>query len=104
MRAGYSATSNGKMAKRLVADRRHGCVETGPPVSIHQSVWGALIPSENHAVALEPLKFEECHRATESGAPRVKGVPRRASRDLPAPATADIQHDAGPTGRPPAPA
>lgn len=48
-----------EMVKRLVADGRYDYIETGSLVSIKQNVRDILIPSEEHAVALEPLDFEE---------------------------------------------
>lgn len=48
-----------EMIKRLVADGRYDYIETGSLISIRQNVKDILIPSEEHAVALEPLDFEE---------------------------------------------
>ena len=48
-----------QMIKHLVADGRYDYIETGSLVSIKQNVQDILIPSEEEAMQLNPLDFEE---------------------------------------------
>ena len=45
--------------KHLVADGRYDYIETGSLISIRDNVKGILIPSEEHAVQMYPMDFEE---------------------------------------------
>lgn len=45
--------------KYLVADRRYDYIETGSLVSIRRNVKGIVIPSEEHAIDMYPMDFEE---------------------------------------------
>jgi hypothetical protein len=45
--------------KHLVADRRFDYVETGSLISIRRNVKDIMIPSEEHAVKMYPMDFEE---------------------------------------------
>lgn len=45
--------------KYLVADGRYDYIETGSLVSIRRNVKDIVIPSEEHAVAMYPMDFEE---------------------------------------------
>ena len=45
--------------KHLVADGRYDYVETGSLISIRDNVKDILIPSEEHAVKMYPMDFEE---------------------------------------------
>ncbi len=45
--------------KRLVADGRYDYIETGSLVSIHENVRDIRIPSEERAMDLNPMDFEE---------------------------------------------
>lgn len=47
------------LIKYLVADGRYDYIETGSLLSIRQNVEGIIIPSEEEAVGLGPLDFEE---------------------------------------------
>ena len=47
------------LIKYLVADGRYDYVETGSLLSIRQNIEGIVIPSEEEAMRLEPLDFEE---------------------------------------------
>lgn len=47
------------MIKYLVADGRYDYVETGSLLSIRQNVEGIVIPSEEHALELNPFDFDE---------------------------------------------
>ena len=47
------------LIKYLVADGRYDYIETGSLLSIRQNVEGIIIPSEEEAVSLGPLDFEE---------------------------------------------
>ena len=48
-----------QMIKYLVADGRYDYIETGSLVSIKQNVQDIVIPSEEDAMQLNPLDFEE---------------------------------------------
>lgn len=50
--------------KHLVADARYDYIETGSLVSIKKNVKDILIPSEEHALQMYPLDFEEFLWAT----------------------------------------
>ena len=45
--------------KHLVADRRYDYIETGSLVSIKKNVKDIMLPSEEHAVEMFPMDFEE---------------------------------------------
>ena len=45
--------------KQLVADGRYDYIETGSLISIRRNVEDIVIPSEETALRLEPLGFEE---------------------------------------------
>ena len=45
--------------KHLVADRRYDYIETGSLISIKKNVKGIMLPSEEHAIAMFPMDFEE---------------------------------------------
>lgn len=45
--------------KHLVADRRFDYIETGSLISIKKNVKNIMIPSEEHAVQMYPMDFEE---------------------------------------------
>ena len=45
--------------KHLVADGRFDYIETGSLISIRKNVKGILIPSEEHAIEMHPMDFEE---------------------------------------------
>jgi hypothetical protein len=45
--------------KYLVEDRRFDYVETGSLISIKKNVKGIMIPSEEHAIEMYPMDFEE---------------------------------------------
>ena len=45
--------------KHLVADGRYDYIETGSLISIRDNVKDILIPSEEHAVSMYPMDFEE---------------------------------------------
>lgn len=45
--------------KALVADGRYDYIETGSLVSLHENSDGILLPSEEDAVTLHPMDFEE---------------------------------------------
>ena len=45
--------------KQLVADGRYDYLETGSLISIRRNVEGIVIPSEETALRLNPLNFEE---------------------------------------------
>lgn len=45
--------------KYLVADGRYDYIETGSLISIHENVENILIPSEERAISMHPLDFEE---------------------------------------------
>lgn len=45
--------------KHLVADGRYDYIETGSLISIRNNVKGIMIPSEEHAVEMFPMDFEE---------------------------------------------
>lgn len=45
--------------KHLVADRRYDYIETGSLISIKKNVKDIMIPSEEHAVEMFPMDFEE---------------------------------------------
>jgi len=45
--------------KALVADGRYDYIETGSLVSLHENTDGILLPSEEDAVTLHPMDFEE---------------------------------------------
>jgi hypothetical protein len=45
--------------KHLVADRRFDYIETGSLISIRKNVKDIMIPSEEHAVKMYPMDFEE---------------------------------------------
>lgn len=45
--------------KHLVADGRYDYIETGSLISIKQNVKDILIPSEEHALQMRPMDFEE---------------------------------------------
>lgn len=45
--------------KHLVADRRFDYIETGSLISIKKNVQNIMIPSEEHAVEMYPMDFEE---------------------------------------------
>lgn len=47
------------LLKYLVADGRYDFIETGSLLSIKQNVEGIVIPSEEEAIELNPLDFEE---------------------------------------------
>lgn len=47
------------LIKYLVADGRYDYIETGSLLSIRQNVEGIIIPSEEEAISLGPLDFEE---------------------------------------------
>lgn len=48
-----------QMIKYLVADGRYDYIETGSLISIKQNVQDIVIPSEEEAIQLNPLDFEE---------------------------------------------
>lgn len=50
--------------KHLVADRRYDYIETGSLVSIKKNVKGIMLPSEEHAIEMHPMDFEEFLWAT----------------------------------------
>lgn len=45
--------------KHLVADRRYDYIETGSLISIKKNVKDIMIPSEEHAIEMFPMDFEE---------------------------------------------
>lgn len=45
--------------KHLVADRRYDYIETGSLISIQKNVKGIMLPSEEHAIEMFPMDFEE---------------------------------------------
>lgn len=45
--------------KHLVADHRYDYIETGSLVSIKKNVKGIMLPSEEHAIEMYPMDFEE---------------------------------------------
>ncbi len=45
--------------KHLVADRRYDYIETGSLISIKKNVKDIMIPSEEHAIEMHPMDFEE---------------------------------------------
>lgn len=45
--------------KHLVADRRYDYIETGSLISIRKNVKNIMIPSEEHAIQMYPMDFEE---------------------------------------------
>jgi len=45
--------------KHLVADHRYDYIETGSLISIRKNVKGILLPSEEHAIEMFPMDFEE---------------------------------------------
>ncbi|MGL5253539.1 MAG: AAA family ATPase, partial [Brevinema sp.] len=45
--------------KHLVIDRRFDYIETGSLISIKKNVKDIMIPSEEHAVEMHPMDFEE---------------------------------------------
>jgi hypothetical protein len=45
--------------KHLVADHRYDYIETGSLVSIKRNVKDIMIPSEEHAIEMYPMDFEE---------------------------------------------
>lgn len=45
--------------KHLVADRRYDYIETGSLISIRKNVKDIMIPSEEHAIEMFPMDFEE---------------------------------------------
>ena len=45
--------------KHLVADRRYDYIETGSLVSIKKNVKDIMLPSEEHAIEMFPMDFEE---------------------------------------------
>lgn len=45
--------------KHLVADRRYDYIETGSLVSIKKNVKNIMLPSEEHAIEMFPMDFEE---------------------------------------------
>lgn len=45
--------------KYLVADRRFDYIETGSLISIKKNVKGIMLPSEEHAIQMYPMDFEE---------------------------------------------
>lgn len=45
--------------KHLVADRRYDYIETGSLISIKKNVKDIMIPSEEHALEMHPMDFEE---------------------------------------------
>lgn len=45
--------------KHLVADHRYDYIETGSLISIKNNVKDILIPSEEHAIEMSPMDFEE---------------------------------------------
>ena len=47
------------LIKYLVADGRYDYIETGSLLSIRQNVADIIIPSEEHAIDLNPMDFEE---------------------------------------------
>jgi predicted AAA+ superfamily ATPase len=48
-----------QLIKHLVKDNRYDYIETGSLLSIKQNVKGILIPSEERALVMHPLDFEE---------------------------------------------
>ena len=48
-----------QMIKRLVADGRYDYLETGSSISARANVRSILIPSEEHAIPMGPMDFEE---------------------------------------------
>lgn len=45
--------------KHLVADHRYDYIETGSLISIQKNVKGIMLPSEEHAIEMFPMDFEE---------------------------------------------
>ena len=45
--------------KHLVADRRYDYIETGSLISIKKNVKAIMLPSEEHAIEMYPMDFEE---------------------------------------------
>lgn len=45
--------------KQLVADRRYDYIETGSLISIKKNVKDIMLPSEEHALQMHPMDFEE---------------------------------------------
>ena len=45
--------------KHLVADRRYDYIETGSLISIKKNVKDIMLPSEEHAIEMYPMDFEE---------------------------------------------
>lgn len=45
--------------KHLVADHRYDYIETGSLISIRKNVKDIMIPSEEHAIEMHPMDFEE---------------------------------------------
>ena len=45
--------------KHLVADRRYDYIETGSLISIKKNVKDIMLPSEEHAIEMFPMDFEE---------------------------------------------
>jgi hypothetical protein len=45
--------------KHLVADHRYDYIETGSLISIKRNVKDIMIPSEEHAIEMYPMDFEE---------------------------------------------
>ena len=45
--------------KHLVADRRYDYIETGSLISIKKNVKDTMLPSEEHAIEMFPMDFEE---------------------------------------------
>lgn len=52
--------------KHLVADGRYDYIETGSLISIRDNVKDILIPSEEHAISMYPMDFEEFCVAMEN--------------------------------------
>ena len=50
--------------KHLVADRRYDYIETGSLISIKKNVKDIMLPSEEHAIEMFPMDFEEFLWAT----------------------------------------
>lgn len=79
--------------KHLVADGRYDYIETGSLLSLRKNVENILIPSEEHAVRIDPFDFDEflsargedalcdvIHRQFEALQPLPDALHRKASR------------------------
>lgn len=81
--------------KHLVADGRFDYIETGSLISIHRNVKDILIPSEEEAISMYPLDYEEfrwalgdyvtcdlLREAIKTGKPNGQAVHRKLMRDF----------------------